>query len=82
MTIYTITTLFRSEDNTDVHTYVKHTKEEAIDLAKKLREDFHKEYFESGDNDYCEGVESDWYIEAWSNAWFLNFSADITEHEI
>lgn len=79
MKIYTITTLFRSETDVTTDTFVAETFEDAVNIAKEERNEFKKEYFD--DDDYYEGNTNRYYY-ANSNCCFLEFSAEIVEHEI
>lgn len=76
MEVFVATILFRSETETDAKSVIGSTLEEVKNKVYVLREKFKQDCFDEDDEDYDES-EGENYINAWSNNFFLEFSADI-----
>lgn len=81
MEVFVATILFRSECETNAKSVIGSTLEEVRNKVKVLREEFKQNYFDEDDDDYGEN-EGEFFLNAWSNNSFLNFTADIESQTI
>lgn len=78
MKIFVATILFRSESETDAKSVIGATLEEVKNKVLVLKEKFKNDCFDIDDENYEESIGEN-YVNAWSNACFCEFSAEISE---